>query len=91
MKKVAIVFCVLLGFIACKENKNTFWKYAEGYHIGDVIAIDYKNNQIKNDTIYFKNKAVAAVISIENRILSNDKVLIIKDINSTKTSRYIEK
>lgn len=55
--------------------------------------MDFKEglNQIREDTIYKNETPVALFDKIENRILSNDKVLHIKSLSKKEKGRYVEK
>ncbi len=63
----------LIFFFECNSQRNypiqdEFWKYSNGYYIGDVI--DYRNNTFKvdrNSKIYKKGNWIATIKSINNK------------------------
>lgn len=70
-------------------DSSKFYKYADGFHISDIITIN-ENMKIKNDTIYIFNEPKAVIDKHENRLFS-DNILWIKDLNSENIGRYVEK
>jgi hypothetical protein len=59
IRLVIVILVVLLSScidkrIPISEAKKHFWKYNEGFHIGDYIVFEgeIKNGRISNDTIF---------------------------------------
>lgn len=91
-----MIFAFLLHFISCKDQKaqlieGKFWKYSDGFYVGDLLDFKQNTNIIQNDTLYKNEIPVALVIKIENRILSRDKVLHIQDLLGNEKGFYVEK
>lgn len=80
-------------FATCKRKETLtdtkFWKYSDGFYMGDVISFKHQDIKVSKDTIYMKNIAIATVDKIENRIV--DKVLYIKSCKTKKIGRYVSK
>lgn len=74
-----------------KLQSERWWKYGGGHHIGDILVFNAETTCLKKDTIYQNDTAVALLLDIESRLLSGDKVLHIKDLNSAQKGRYISK
>ena len=74
--------------------KCDFWKDCGGYYITghNFLEVDkYKNWEIKNDTLYIKEKPVAKTISLIHRCLINDYTLTIQSLDDTKIGYYVSK
>lgn len=97
IKRFSIFFILIpIAFTLSCSNTNDklkegFWKHAEGFYIGDIIDFKNKSIQIKNDTIFKNDTAIARIEKLESRWLAGDKVLHIKAIPSGKSARYVEK
>ena len=94
--KILLSFLILIFFAICKDrnkqlNEVGFWKYYDGFYIGDFL--EFKNQLIKNqnDTIYYSQIPVALILKIENRFFTGDKLLHFKDIATDKKGIYISK
>jgi hypothetical protein len=96
------VFSVMLSLpllfllAACKNgspgnDKNVFWKYSDGFSIGDAIRFDGQHNRVENDTVFQNEMPVAKFIKIESRVLAGDRLLHIKDLATGKAGIYVEK
>ena len=95
-KKEISIFLISIAFILSCSNTNDklqegFWKHAEGFRIADMIDFKHKFIQVKNDTIFKNDTAIAVIEKLETRLLAGDKVLYIKAIPTGKTGRYIRK
>lgn len=83
---------VFFQFSSCKGEKlevEGFWKYSEGFYIGDVLDFKVKHLEIRKDTVFRNNRPVAQIQKIENNFFV--KRLYIKSINSNVTGVYVEK
>ncbi|WP_422092094.1 hypothetical protein [Tenacibaculum ovolyticum] len=89
---IRIIFYISLPLflISCstndKELEKGWWKYGEGYHIGDVL--DFKKHKLSNDTIFINDKPRALLIRHENFI---SKRIVIKSLESDETGTYHNK
>jgi len=91
---LCFVFLALFGMLwACSGKADLkavkFWKYSDGFYLGDLIDFNQKDIQEKNDTIYLKNVAIGVVAKIETRM--NDQVLHIKDPKNGTSGTYVSK
>jgi len=96
IKTRILLSCFLCLIVACtNENKQlkeaTFWKYSDGFYIGDYVDFNSKSIKIQNDTIYKIETPIALIIKIKNRTILGDKLLYIKDIASSKEGIYVGK
>lgn len=94
--KIVLSFVIILVLISCKNQDEQlkdvgFWKYSEGFHIGD--AMDPKDDilEVKNDTLFRNHFPIARFLKLENRILSGDKVLYIQSLTSDEVGVYVSK
>lgn len=87
MARLIFYISLPLFLISCstndKELEKGWWKYEEGYNIGDVL--DFKRHKLSNDTIFINDKPRALLIRYENFI---SKRLIIKSLESDETGTY---
>jgi hypothetical protein len=90
-KYFAIVFCLfaLSTLSSCtrlsnKEIQKHWWKAGGGYHIGDVLR--FNENNIKGDTIFKNNNAVALITNCKKPWYKRDYVLTIRSL--TKPYEY---
>jgi len=96
-KKINYLLTIILfTMISCTDriiylDDDSSFKYSEGFHLNDVITFSVSDYYLLKDTIYQNQKPVALLIKIEQRYLIGDKVLYIKDLQSSNTGRYIEK
>ena len=92
MKK-SIYFFLFIIITGCVLNndevKKLGWKYGNGFHIGDVISFD-EIYTLRNDTIFFNNKAKAKIVSSRRRI-DGSEILIIKSLINNKKGNYYAK
>lgn len=83
----------MIAFLACGHTDELkavrFWKYSDGFYLGDIIDFRQKELVLRNDTIYQKNIAVGIVKKIEKRL--GDKVLHISDPKTGKSGTYVSK
>lgn len=90
MIRIILYISLPLFLVSCSTNdmdlKKGWWKYGEGYHIGDVI--DFKSHKISNDTIFINDKPKALLISQENFI---SRKIVIKSLESDETGTYHNK
>lgn len=89
----AVVLCVMTS---CQNRENElqevgFWKYSDGFYIGDVLDFNKSVNHLNQDTIYQNDTPKAILVNIETRILSGDKCLHIKDPVTSKKGTYVSK
>src|SRR5690554_1852407 len=96
IKAIVLLSCFLFLIIACNnDNKQlkevVFWKYSDGFYIGDYVDFNSKSIKIQNDTIYKIETPIALIIKIKNRTILGDKLLYIKDIASSKEGIYVGK
>ena len=94
MKKILLGLLTLVIFIMLKifffsQSSNQYikqaeWRYNSGYKIGEGDFMDFVTSKdiyyLKNDTIYFKNKPKAIIVS-SNKLFFT---LNIKDIKNGK-------
>ncbi len=81
-------------FTSCSLNneqlKRGWWKYGDGYYIGDVI--DFEKYDLVNDTLYLRDIPKAVLFDSKKSLLGfTNRKIIIKDINSNTTGVYYQK
>lgn len=96
IEAIVLLSCFLFLIIACNnDNKQLkevgFWKYSDGFYIGDYIDFNSKSIKIQNDTIYKVEAPIALIIKIKDRTILGNKLLHIQDIASNKEGVYVEK
>lgn len=96
MNRFKLLFSVFLLLIfACnRENKIKqvkFWKYSDGKSSSDILNFNSKDYRVKKDTIYKLDIPLYKIENYEQRFLSGDQVLVIKEIQTGKTARYVSK
>lgn len=83
--KLVILFTLVLE--SCKphteELKKGWWKYADGFHAGDVLI--FTDSNLNGDTI-LKNKNPVAII-----IRGDSHDILIRSIASGEEGRYVHK
>ncbi|WP_312923277.1 hypothetical protein [Empedobacter brevis] len=89
----AVFLCVMSS---CQNRENQlqeggFWKYSDGFYIGDILDFNKPLNRFHKDTIYQNDIPKAILVNIETRILSGDKRLHIKDPVTSNTGIYVSK
>ena len=73
-----------------KELKNGWWKYGEGYHIGDVL--NFNNILLSNDTIYRNGIPDAILIDrIDSHFNLTSRKIIIQSLSSNEKGTYHQK
>lgn len=88
-----ILISFVVPFYSCADKTTQlkdveFWKYSDGYHIGDVLDFNHNSYRMENDTIFENNIPTAKFIRIDNRFGFADDKLIIKDLNSDTKGYY---
>lgn len=91
MKRIVFSGVIAYLLISCKfknkELKESWWKFGEGYYIGDVL-----NLIIKNDTLLLNNKPKAIIITQTESFLGfTDRSIIIKSLESNEKGTYFQK
>lgn len=92
-KKITLLALIINLLISCslndKQLKESWWKYGDGFHIGDVI--NFEKHQVINDTIFLDNIPKAILINKEGSILGfTDRTIIVKDLLSDETGTYYQ-
>ena len=90
---IKLLTLTFLFCFSCKDQKTplkevNFWKYSDGFHIGDVIDFNSNNFIIKNDTIFQNNIPIAKFVKIQNRPGIADNKLTIQDLKTSKIGNY---
>ena len=96
MNKLKLLLPIfLLMIFACSEEekirKVKFWKYAEGASFADILSFNSDDYRVKNDTIFKLDTPLYSIESNEQRFLSNDQVLHLRELKTGKTARYVAK
>ncbi|WP_322969480.1 hypothetical protein [Faecalibacter sp. LW9] len=93
--KIIYIKLLTLTFFcfSCKEQnillkEVNYWKYSDGFHIGDVIDFNNNNFIIKNDTIFHNNIPIAKFVKIQNRLGIADNKLTIQDLKTSEIGNY---
>jgi len=94
MNRFIIILSFLsLAFAGCTLTNDGiqkhWWKYGNGFHIGDVLRFD--NNSLRNDTIFINNIPTAKIIDKVHGLFGADNEIIIKSFLSSATGTYHEK
>ncbi|WP_299887135.1 hypothetical protein [uncultured Lacinutrix sp.] len=93
MIKKLICILTLIFLTSCLNNKELregWWKYGDGYHIGDVISFERYN--LINNTLYLENIPKALLISKEESVFGfTSRKIVIKDLESNKRGTYYQK
>lgn len=90
MKLGSLLYAILLmlSFSSCnskeKELKTGWWKYGQGFHLGDDVLI-LKDSNLRNDTILIGQKPVAIILSVSSHEIK------IASIPSGETGIYFHK
>lgn len=91
----AISMLILLCFACSGGNEavldTRFWKYSDGFTIGDMLDFRQSRTRLQRDTIFLADSAVARVLKIENRWLAADRVLHIESLKDKTIGRYVAK
>ena len=72
-----------------EEMKQSWWLYGSGFRIKDTLRFDDTN--LKGDTIYLENKAVAIITYCGKEMLFSSVSLKIKSIETGEYGTYFEK
>lgn len=96
MNRFKLLFPVFLLLIfACNKEKKIkqvkFWKFTEGKSSSDILSFNNEDYHIKNDTIFKLDMPMFKIEDHKQRFLSGDQVLVIKEIQTGKTARYVSK
>ena len=92
IKKLIYIFTFVLitSCLSDRQLKEGWWKYGEGYHIGDVIS--FERYDLRNDTLFLENTPRALLSRREGSIFGmKARTIIIKDLNSNETGTYYQK
>jgi hypothetical protein len=88
--KLYSLFCailLLLIFVSCnsrdKELKSGWWKYGDGFYLGDVLIFNDSNS--RGDTIFIENKPIGTLVTV------NSHMIEIISIASGERSSYFHK
>jgi hypothetical protein len=71
------------------DIKKSWWKYGDGYHIGDALRLN--DNTLRGDTIYYNNSPDAIIISCDKGMFRKTAVLKISDLKTGATGVYHQK
>ncbi len=87
---------LILVCCACSGSNEAvsdtrFWKYSDGFTIGDMLDFRQSRTRLRRDTIFLADSAVARVLKIENRWLTADRVLYIESLRHNTIGRYVAK
>jgi len=72
-----------------EKIKKHWWKYGEGFHIGDVLVLDNKN--LINDTIFINDKPTAIIVDKVYGLIGADNKIIIRSVWTNEKGTYHEK
>ena len=91
---LGILFTVLVltscsNRMSNEEMKRSWWLYGSGFRIKDTLRFDDTN--LKGDTIYLENKAVAIITYCGKEMPINSATLKIKSIETGEYGTYHEK
>jgi hypothetical protein len=89
--KLLAIFLVIFG---CSVNetelKASWWKYGEGYYLGDVL--DFNDIKLRSDTIFNDKIPIAVITSTQGKILNlKGPTLKIKSIETGEIGIYHQK
>jgi hypothetical protein len=70
-----------------QELKNGWWKYGEGYHIGDVVDFN-KSFEIKGDTILQRGHRVGVITRKTKGIFGADNEIEITSLDNKQPGVY---
>lgn len=95
-KTVFLLPLILAGllFAGCSfkdhQLKEGWWKYGEGYSVGDVI--DFKAGYtLSQDTLLMNGRKVAIVSRIDKRIFPGNNQMIIRSLDGRQSGVYFQK
>ncbi len=89
-----LLIILIIVFSSCSfsdnELKNGWWKYGDGYHIGDVL--DFNSFTLSNDTIYRNSVPKAILINrIDSYFNLTSRKIIIQSLSSNEKGTYHQK
>jgi hypothetical protein len=73
-----------------QQLKRGWWKYGEGYHLGDVVDFNHRFS-ISGDTILQNGKAVAVIIDRKKGIFGDDNEIQIRSLDKKESGVYHQK
>ena len=85
----AVVLTSCSSRMSNEEMKQSWWLYGSGFRIKDTLRFDDTN--LKGDTIYLENKAVAIIKYCGKEMLFSCATLKIKSIETGQYGTYFEK
>ncbi len=89
---ITYTFLILAGLSCTLTDdriKKHWWKYGEGFHMGDVLILDNKN--LLNDTIFINGKPKAIIVDKVYGLIGDDNEIIIKSLLTNEKGIYHEK
>jgi len=90
-KALLIFLCCACSSSDDKVADTRFWKYSEGFSIGDMLDFEQPSLRLQGDTIFVVDSALAKVRKIENRWFAGDRVLHIESLKHKTIGRYVAK
>lgn len=90
MKKIFVVFLILL--VSCKNESliNGKWKHQDGYRIADWLDFE-ENVEVRNDTVFQNSKPIAKFINVRVAFFGIPAKLEIADLKTNETGVYVGK
>lgn len=86
---LSFLFMLLVASCTNLDNpavQNYWWKYGEGFHIGDALHFEQEGfNYLKDDTIFQNGKPVATIISCDKSIFRDSYVMKICSFSDPST------
>lgn len=90
LKSLIIPLLILGCSVDETELKTSWWKYGEGFHLGDEL--NFNHIKLRNDTIFENKKPVAVITSYRGDILDLvGPTIKIKSIETGKIGIYHQK
>lgn len=71
--------------------KTQMWKQCAGIPWADVLVFDQPQFHISNDTIYEDQTALYYILKREHRILANDDLLILQNLETSQVAVFCNK
>jgi len=87
-----IILLILISSCSFSDTdlKNGWWKYGNGYHIGDVL--DFNTLTFSNDTIYTNGIPRAILIDrVDSYFNLTSRKIIIQSLSSNEKGTYHQK
>ena len=88
--KVGLVIGLLFVFSCHSQSPKGFFKYYDGYYIGDELTIPSSTSQISNDTLFKLNDPVAKYLNLRYSVNGN-VFLQIESLDTQQKGVYIKK